>query len=419
MGRLFSQNDGAFGRNLKALDIEYSYSPSHFNAFQRALERCIELEELHLNFGCVFESDFCSLRKLRKFRLTARKSRTDVDFDLLERIWANYPALTSLELNTNFLYPTTCPDEGLKAIFSKLIHFKISEVGGCITVADIKHLQFVERILPFCSANVMKSLHFKGLLHADRDEHPKLEKINDFKLARFSTSCEAKNINLPHRNSISFFELSWSHLQELELSSVSDCCFEKICGNCPGLTRLKISSTSGVVTHSLNLDSDDSLRVNTSPMFHPAFDLALLSSLTRLRDLEVTNYADSSEIVKTVLNELFKDCNRAFPRDPCGDRLTTFPAMENFRFVYEFMQLQVPESSRFAQLTSCTAEYILTRTCVGEIKRFIRTDYVNRNPHTNLSFGLKPSDVSGDKDMPEDVSNALSQRINDCLNIFR
>ena len=410
---LFNQNDGAFGRNLKVLDIEYSYSRYDGISFQRALSRCTELEELHLIFHDFFDSDFCPLRKLRNFKFSTHmdnRHQEDNGFDLMESIWANYPILNSLEVSLSKAYLTTCPDEGLKAIFCKLMHFKL--IDRCTKKGNSEHLQFVERILPFCTENVLKSFHSTNLLHVDRDKHPKLEMINNFELERFSTCCETQNVNSPHQNSISFFELSWSNLKDLELNSVSDCCFKKICENCPGLSRLKILCTAVHTSHiDLNADTDNE---DVLEMYHPAFDLALLNSLTRLQNLQVRRCADSSEAVKTVLNKLFKDCNRSFPRDPCGDRLTNFPAMENFRFVFTFMQL--PEPSLFTLLDF---EYNITRTCIGEIKRCIRTDRANLDsttPLTNLSFTLKPSDISDDNAIPEDVSNALSQRINYRLN---
>jgi len=405
--RLFSQNDGAFGRNLKFLAIRYAYKRKAGSiSFQRALQRCSELEELHLEFTKSFDTDFCPLRKLRNFKFGARARFEASDgFDLLKSIWANYPILTSLELNVNFLYPTTCPDAGINAIFSKLVHFK--KIDRIRRSADVgTHLSFAERILPFCSENVLKSLHFTDLLHVNRDEHPNLEMINKFALERFSTTC---GLNSPHLNSISFFEQSWANLKELELENISDCCFERVCENCPGLSHLKISSPFAVAD---------------VQMIQPAFDFDLgkLSSLTRLRTLEIIKVADCSEELmrpgqarftllfdtfmtqRSVWNDMFRDCNRAFPRDPCGDRLTNFPAMENFRFVFEFV---------LGPWILSSVAYNMIRTCIGEVKRFILTGAegprgLGADPRLNLSFALKSSDISADN-VPEGLFDALVQ----------
>jgi hypothetical protein len=93
--KLFGQNEGTFGRNLKYLDI--TLKEYHNVSLGRALERCAELEELHLTLRNIFVSDFRPMNKLRTFDLKAlRDPHHPIDFDMLESIRANYPCLTSL-----------------------------------------------------------------------------------------------------------------------------------------------------------------------------------------------------------------------------------------------------------------------------------------------------------------------------------
>ena len=327
------------------------------------------------------------MHKLRAFTLVAERSADDSS-DLFANILTNYPNLTSLETNLDFAYQTTCSDEELGAIFSKIENFKLAPGysfrskcfwnGNDNLQCHDESLQFLGRVLPLCSKTKLESLLYDGLVHADLIKHPNLELINTFDLQSFS-STQRSTFVVPnisscrtglgfHRTSVSLFELDWSNLKELHLEKVGSCCFDKICEYCPSLLNLKLSSPRA--------------RCNDLDYFH-------LSSLTKLQTLELDTNTGIEELLLREMNQIFEDCNQVFSGDHSGARLDHFPDMKFFRVNFSFSFKC--EGSLF--------EYIMRKTCMGEIKRSILTD--------GMSMPLSPSEVTAGKDLPREIVDHL------------